>query len=296
MASVMASDTVQLGAVQETLLVTLWARAVEAQKSRPILNDRRSVEIVDRMSYDFDRFRSAPASQIGVCIRSLQLDRWVQGFLREHPNGTVVEIGAGLNTRFERVDNGSVRWFDLDLPDAMMLRRRFFEESDRRTLISASVLDSDWIGVVKAAADGPFLLVAEGVFMYLPERDLRPLFSRLADAFPGALLLFDTMSTWWVENQRRHDALEHVEARLQWGLDDVGDLEWWDSRFKIVDSVTLGDIVHRFKRRVPIQYRVLADLAGLVFRKQTRGYHLNQIRCGDRLRAEVLQRPELVAP
>jgi O-methyltransferase involved in polyketide biosynthesis len=280
-------STVQLGAVQETLLVTLWARAVETEKRRPIISDPKSVEIRDRINYDFSRFNSARASQFGVCVRSLQFDGWVRAFLREHPGGTVVEIGAGLNTRFERVDNGRVRWFDLDLPDSTALRRRFFAESERRTFLSASVFDADWLSTVKATSDGPVLLLAEGVFMYLPEQELRPLFSRLADAFPGASLAFDAMSSWWIENQQRHDAIKHMEARMQWGLDDVRDLLWWDSRFTIADSVVLGDVLHRFKRRIPLPYRVLGDLAGLLFQKQTRGYRLNMIRFGDPVAAEA---------
>ena len=105
----------------------------------------------------------------------------------------------------------------------------------------------------------------------------------LADEYPGALLAFDAMSAWCASNQQQHDALKHVEAKIQWGLDDVGDLEWWDSRFKVVDSVTLGDVIHRcrFKRRILIQYRVLADLVGLVFRKQTRGYRLSLLQPGE---------------
>jgi O-methyltransferase involved in polyketide biosynthesis len=280
MTSTMMKETVQLGTVQETLLITLWARAIEARKSRPILNDWKSAEIYDRLDYDFSRFASAPASQIGVCIRALQFDQWVREFLREHPDGTVVEIGAGLNTRFERVDNGQVRWFDLDLPDAMTLRRRFFEESERRSFISASVLDEQWPSIVKASASGPVLLVAEGVFMYFPEQDVRRAFTRLAEQFPGASLAFDTMSTWWVRNQQKHDSLRHVDARIQWGIDDVGDLKWWDSGYRVEESVTFGEIPHRFKRQVPIQYRVLGDLAGLIFRKQTRGYRLNKVRLG----------------
>jgi O-methyltransferase involved in polyketide biosynthesis len=293
MTSTMTKETVQLGTVQETLLITLWARAIEARKWRPILNDWKSAEIYDRLDYDFSRFRTAPASQIGVCIRALQFDQWVRDFLREHPDGTVVEIGAGLNTRFERVDNGRVRWFDLDLPDAMTLRRRFFEESERRSFISASVLDEQWLNTVKASASGPLLLVAEGVFMYLDEADVRRLFARLAAQFPGASLVFDTMSIWWVQNQHRRDSLKHVDARIQWGIDDVGDLEWWDSGYRVEESATLGEIAHRFKRQIPIHYRVLGDLAGLIFRKQTRGYRLNLVRLGDPVPASSSERASL---
>jgi O-methyltransferase involved in polyketide biosynthesis len=64
-------------------------------------------------------------------------DVLVADFLRDHPEGTVVEIGCGLNTRFERLDNGRVHWFDLDLPDSIELRQRFFSDSDRRTTLAA---------------------------------------------------------------------------------------------------------------------------------------------------------------
>ena len=56
-----------------------------------------------------------------------------------------MELGTGLNTRFERVDNGSVHWIDLDLPDTIALRRRFFSDTERRRMIAASLLDEDWL-------------------------------------------------------------------------------------------------------------------------------------------------------
>ena len=72
-------------------------------------------------------------------------DGWVKSFLRENPNGIIVEIGSGLNTRFERVDNGQVRWFDLDMPDSMAVRKKYFQETERRKFIASSVLDSSWV-------------------------------------------------------------------------------------------------------------------------------------------------------
>lgn len=62
-------------------------------------------------------------------------------FLATHHTGTVVEIGTGLNTRHERVDNGQAHWFDLDLHDVIELRRAFFVNTPRRTMIAASVTD-----------------------------------------------------------------------------------------------------------------------------------------------------------
>ncbi len=146
----MTKTKVDLGIVQETLLITLWARAVELQQADPIICDPKSAEILEAINYDFDKFATAKNSQIGTCLRGMILDNWARTYLKQHPQGPIVEIGAGLNTRFERVDNGEVRWFDLDLPDSMKLRKQFFEETERRKFMTVSALETDWITSVKA--------------------------------------------------------------------------------------------------------------------------------------------------
>ena len=128
--------SVQLGKVQETLLVPLYARAIESRRKRPILYDPKAVEMVDSIDWDFQRF--GQRWRVFACaLRCAMFDVLVADFLRDHPEGTVVEIGCGLNTRFERLDNGRVHWFDLDLPDSIELRQRFFSDSDRRTTLAA---------------------------------------------------------------------------------------------------------------------------------------------------------------
>ena len=118
----------------------LYARALESRRKRPILEDPKAVEIVDSIDWDFHRFRQR-RRVVGCALRSAMFDVWVRDFMRLHPEGTVVEIGAGLNTRFERLDNGRVHWYDLELPDTVELRRRFFSDSERRITLAASVLD-----------------------------------------------------------------------------------------------------------------------------------------------------------
>ena len=111
--------------------------------------------------------------------------------LAAHPAATVVEVGTGLNTRFERVDNGQVHWLDVDLPDTIALRRKFFADTARRRMVAASVLDEDWFPAV-AQQPGPYFFVAEGVLVYLPEDQVTGALARIAARFGGALLALDT--------------------------------------------------------------------------------------------------------
>ncbi len=72
---------------------------------------------MDSVPFDTGKYGRGAGGLVGV-IRTAVFDVWVRDFLAEHPGGTVVELGTGLNTRFERVDNGTVHWIDLDLPPA----------------------------------------------------------------------------------------------------------------------------------------------------------------------------------
>jgi O-methyltransferase involved in polyketide biosynthesis len=45
--------SIEKGNIQETLLLPLWGRAYETQKANPRLVDKKAVEIVEKLDYDF---------------------------------------------------------------------------------------------------------------------------------------------------------------------------------------------------------------------------------------------------
>ena len=115
-----------LNGVAETLLITLYARAVESQRPDALIKDDKAVAIVKQMDCDFSRLKLHGHDEIAVILRMRKFDRHVQEFLTRNPNAVVVHIGCGLDTRFERVDNGRVEWFDLDLPEVIEPRLSAF--------------------------------------------------------------------------------------------------------------------------------------------------------------------------
>jgi O-methyltransferase involved in polyketide biosynthesis len=264
-----------LGEVQETLLVPLYARAHDAASRRPILDDRRARELVETIDYDFGRFRGS--SLFGSVLRTAVFDGWVRRFLDEHPGGTVVEIGTGLNTRFDRVDNGRVRWFDLDLPDVIELRRRYFTDTARRTMLAGSVLDTDWFDTV-AAAPGPHLLVAEAVLLYFPEDQVRRVIATLADRFAGSLLALDTGGTRMIDNQHRNTSMKNLAAQMKWTCDDPRGLEAWGLR--LTESRTLATPQPEIAERLPARYRYGLPLVARVLPGMVNTYRFNLFHLG----------------
>jgi O-methyltransferase involved in polyketide biosynthesis len=258
----MLEPQLHLGAVQETLLIPLYGRAVETRKDHPVLRDAKAEEMVACIDYDFARFDDLP-SLIGTVLRTALFDDWVRAFLSGNPSGTVVEIGTGLNTRFERADNGRARWFDLDLPDVIELRRKFFGESSRRTMIAGSVTDVSWTDTVTAVGDGPYLFSAEAVLPFLDEADVRQVIALIAERFPGSLLALDTAGPGIIDSQDQHDALSKVQARMRWACDDPADIIEWAPGGRLLATHTLTTLPPALFGRLPAGYQeMLNGLAG----------------------------------
>ena len=249
---------VELGKVQQTLFFPLLARVRESQSRRPLLRDPRAAEIVREVGIDFTTYRTP--MRIMVVMRTLTLDWWVRQFLAEHPAGTVVELGTGLNTRFERTDNGSVHWIDLDLPDTIELRRRFFTDTDRRRMLTASLLDEDWVPVV-GALPGPYFFMADGVLPYLTEDEVTSTLARLAARFPGSKLAFDSYPRVALEWEHKLAAKRDL-AYWQWSCDDPRTLERLGQR--LLESATTTRPPAGLKATLPARYRYLLPLANPV--------------------------------
>ena len=253
-------DETQLepGSVQQTLFFPLMARARETESKRPLLRDPKAVELVRVIDFDPAAFKSP--MRFLVVIRTMILDWWVRQFLADHPHGTVVELGTGLNTRFERTDNGSAHWIDLDLPDTIGLRRRFFVDSGRRRMLAASLLDEDWLPEVEQLP-GPYFFVSDGVLVYLREEEVTGALARIAARFPDSGLAFDTYprATFKWEHQM---AAKRGLALWQWPCDDPRTLERLGLR--LLESATVTRPPAGVRTALPARFRYLLPLANPV--------------------------------
>jgi O-methyltransferase involved in polyketide biosynthesis len=263
----------ELGEVQETLLIPLYGRARDAASRHPVMNDRRAAELVDVIDYDFTRFKGP--SLPGSVLRTAIFDGWVRRFLAEHPAGTVVELGTGLNTRFDRVDNGRVHWFDLDLPDSIALRRRFFADRDRCTMLAGSVLDTDWFDVV-TTSPGPYFFVSEAVLVYLTADQVRTVAARLASRFDGSMIAFDTGGAAMMRNQHRNGVMKPISARMQWVCDDPRQLDSWGLR--LLESRTFAQPQPEIGKSWPARYRYGMPLMARLVPPIVNAYRMNLFR------------------
>lgn len=240
--------------ISSTMLVTLYCHAQESQSLNPIISDPKAVEITSTLNRQFASssdplYRELRQGKIKhklsifISLRARRFDEYTIDFLKAHPDGTVVNLGCGLDTRFWRIDNGRVDFYDLDLPEVIEIKRKLCSENGRYHMVAASVLDHAWISSVKQNK-GPFLFLAEGLLMYLPEIAVKELVLKLQSEFRGCELVCEVVHKsvaggWlkWAMNMRMQKGLHLGQgATFIFGIKDGHEIESWSPGIKLLDE------------------------------------------------------------
>jgi O-methyltransferase involved in polyketide biosynthesis len=249
-----------LSGVTETLLITLYARHLETLREDAIVYDRQATEIVERLGGEaFSKFAGMWSEQVGVATRTEILDEATRAFLRREPNAIVVNLGAGLCTRFCRVGEAASRWIDIDVEAVAPLWHELQPRDPRRTFVGGSVLDSSWTGVLDGMNPDHVLFIAEGLLMYLEHEEVGALLRQLGRRFPGAHLLFDVVGPVFAASSRVSGAVARTGSRYRWGIRSLKRLEQLDESIRVEEEwAYLGRHPHRWR-----WLRVLRYVPGL---------------------------------
>ena len=238
---------IDLGPVQETLMLPLWARARETEKDNPIVCDTYAKNIVESIDYDFTQIEEGHmADHQGVwAIRAYNFDNIIKAFLGNNSSAVVVNIGAGLDTTFQRVDDGTVLWINIDLPDVVGMRQKLIREKlipdlEREMTIAKSIFDFTWIDdISRWTKDRSILFMAAGVLIYFEAQEVEILLRKLTETYPSSHVIFDSVSwlTAWGQNReimkkRGMDSSVLIKCHLK----RASGLRKWVDTIKIVEE------------------------------------------------------------
>ena len=267
-------STEQLTGVAETLMITLYSRYLETQRPDSFFQDPKAVEIVERTNYDFEKYAKGWASQLGVIIRVREYDRIVKNFLNTHPDAVAINLGCGLCTRFLRTDNGSVRWYEIDFPEVIEFRRKFFDQNDRYQFIATSILDFAWIDRIERSPNQPLLILMEGVSPYLTESENRAIVGQICDRLAPTELVFDVINRKVAKSTKGHDTVSKTDAEFKFGIDKGKELETWGTGIALKDEIYYLTQFANYPKRLPIWARYLLFIFVPIFKTSGRIIHL----------------------
>ncbi len=173
-----------------------------------------------------------------LLIRARIFDDAVRKFIATNPKSTVVNLGCGLETSFYRVDNGEIKWYDLDLPDAIDYRLGLIPEGERNRCIAKSVFDRSWFNEIEHIVEYGIIFIVGGLFVYFDEKDVANLLNDMANYFAGGELMFDASSKIGnaIVNRRLDDVgTEGVRFKLAIG-NPRKQLSTWSTRIEVIES------------------------------------------------------------
>ncbi len=221
----------ELQGIARTLLVPLACRAIESSRLDAALSDPRAEEVYKILGSNPDFLMGMGKFDVIVtAMRARQFDAFAREFLSRNPGGMVVDIGCGLDTRFDRLDDGRMAWIGVDLPEVIAFRRNVLPDCERCTTIPQSMLQTSWLDQV-ASLDKPVIFMAEGVFPYFSTADVKPMVAAMADRFPAGELVFDAAAPFISRHHNRASrVLKRSGLRIRWDAKGPHEVEEWGLR------------------------------------------------------------------
>jgi O-methyltransferase involved in polyketide biosynthesis len=232
--------SVDLSGAAQTMLTTLYLKALDADFRRPVLGDIYARDAIDRLDYDWSQIgithRWAPL----ITVRSAQYDIWAAQFLAVHPHSTVIHLGCGLDSRVFRLNPGpEVDWYDVDYPAVIALRENIYPPRSDYHLISTSATDPSWLDQIPS--DRPALLLAEGISMYLTQHDGVALLQRFVDRFPTGELQIDFYNWFGIRTQKMQTLVRRSGSTLFWAVNSPQDVLSRVHGIRLLSATSLFD-------------------------------------------------------
>ncbi len=239
----------------ETMLIPLYGKAEMNRKG--IFRDPFAGEALEKLGLDAERLKIRNKTQVMLALRAAILDEYTGDFIRKNPGCTVLHLGCGLDARYLRLGAPACAWYDLDFPTVIEVKKRLYRETAFYHTIASSVAETGWMDGVRTDA-GNVLAVAEGLFMYLSQDDIRALLAALKAKFHRCTVLFDAYSTLTAKNAKHHPSLKRTGATIRWGIDDPKALESYVNGVRYVKTLYLTDerALHALPRGDRLMFRI----------------------------------------
>ena len=243
--------------ISNTALTTLKCHVQDAKKNHPVLNDRSSLKAYHYLNTKLEekgkyilnrRIRKSLVNH--TALRAKKYDDYVIQFLHRYPEAMIVNIGCGLDHRFSRIDNGKCVLLDLDLPDIINMKKEIFPPTERYMQTGQSVFEYSWLNEI---AGKNVLLLAEGVFMYCQEEDVKSLFHEIRTKIPGGEIVLEVFSSKWLSGWKKRMVDIKLQKQLKFGraasfrfgIVDSDEIESWSEDYKLIEDWSYFDEIRK---------------------------------------------------
>ena len=211
-----------MDSVNKTLYIPLYGKAAVSRRGI-LLRDPKAEEIWAESGFSLKGKAKSKWLTYYMGMRAAVFDQWLTAQMEELPGAAVIHIGCGLDSRVCRIGTGGHAWYDVDLPEVIGERRKYYKESVEYYMLSADVRDTTWLDAIPGGTDA--IAVMEGVSMYLRREELLGLLASLAVRFGRVALLMDCYTVFAAKVSKYKNPVNEVGVSQLYGVDAPRELE-----------------------------------------------------------------------
>jgi len=247
---------VNLTDVSRTAILTLRCRVIESEKDPPLLRDPMARFCLDRLMRwaspeEMPIFEQPQPTSLTnpMALRARKYDAITSAFISSHPSSTVVNLGCGFDTRYWRINHASCRYVELDLPEMVEIKRAVLGDRLEYELLGGSVLDPSWIDTVTTGGNKNILLLAEGLFMYLPRADVIRLFRTVSERLASSQITLEVVKDAYTHGLWKKIVEQKIRGRLgldrgvafEFGVKNAREIETYGPGIRVIDEWAFVD-------------------------------------------------------
>ena len=249
--------------VPATVLINLYCRAIKSLSQKPIIKDPEAVSISKKLTPLIEQTHPTlvdsvlngkidPDLVLRIALRARKYDQYLIDYLKKYPDAVVVNLGSGFDTRFSRIDNKKLLLFDIDLPNVINYKKKFFQDSERYQMLGEDVLEDVWIARLKQYKNDHFIFLAENLFRHFSNEEAKKLILKIQQHFPDSELVCELYQSNFLSGVLGMVSRNKLGGRMGMGneseslleIDDADEIEDWHEGIKLLDEWSIFDTNH----------------------------------------------------
>ena len=227
-----------------TLFIPLLGKAVMS-KENLFLKDTKAEEIISELKYDFNKLKQSKWLSMYMSLRSLIIDDICNDYISKYSDITVIHLGCGLDSRCLRVNRSFKYWYDIDYKEVISIREKFYSNSDKYQMIGSSVIDYSWLDKIKESEN--IMIVAEGLTMYLSEKEIQDFVLEINKKLGSVYLIFDAYSKKAVRVSKIKNPVNQMNAKVKYGMDNVNDFLSLNNNLEYLNTHLIKRVNNKLK-------------------------------------------------
>jgi tetracenomycin polyketide synthesis O-methyltransferase tcmP, putative len=216
------NESTLLNGVEDTLYIPLLARIYASEKFPNFFYDEKALSLKQYIPENSIESNTTEYFYMASVCRQQTLDKKIIEFIEKNNECNIVFLGAGLETAYNRIKNVKANFYQIDLPDVIMVRKKVLGNADNEKLIAGNMFTLDWIKEIYTSL--PTMIIVAGVYQYFDKEKIVDMIKRMKSLILNGELIFDTTNSTGLKMSNKYvRKTGNMNAEMHFSIDNPQD-------------------------------------------------------------------------